>query len=204
VLLLAVIIGTVTFDGLQEGAFYAGIAVDVDDALDGALGANGARMLTDSLGLGIVFALLYGFYRLGCEGVALLVPGQRARDVAPAFVHTLVPIGVAYVGAHYVTLLLLEGQGIASLLSDPLGEGWDLFGTRDLGIDFTLVGATIAWYMQVAFVVAGHVTGLALAHDRALVRTPDPRDAARSQIVMLTVMVGLTCLALWLLASSNA
>ncbi len=52
--------------------------------------------------------------------------------------------------------------------------------------------------------VIGHVAGLALAHDRALVRFPSPRAAIRSQYWLLAVMVGFTTLALWLLAESSA
>ena len=66
-----------------------------------------------------------------------------------------------------------------------------------------MIGATAAWYFQVAFVVVGHVSGLALAHDRALVTYDDPRLAVRSQYWMLVVMVGFTSLALWLLAQAN-
>lgn len=109
---------------------------------------------------------------------------------------------MAYVAAHYVTFLLLEGQAIGYLSSDPLGRGWDLFGTRTAGIDFSLIGQTTAWYGQVAFIVLGHVSGLALAHERALVHFKAARDAVRSQYWMLAVMVGFTTLALWLLAQA--
>jgi hypothetical protein len=44
-----------------------------------------------------------------------------------------------------------------------------------------------------------------LAHDRALaVFSHDRRAAVRSQYWMLTVMVGFTCLGLWLLSAVNA
>ena len=35
-----------------------------------------------------------------------------------------------------------------------------------------MIGATKSWYYQVGFVVAGHVAGLMLAHDRAGERVP--------------------------------
>jgi hypothetical protein len=53
-------------------------------------------------------------------------------------------------------------------------------------------------------VVLGHAAGLALAHDRALVLYESPRDATRSQLWMLAVMIGFTSLALWLLSQANA
>lgn len=51
--------------------------------------------------------------------------------------------------------------------------------------------------------IAGHVAALVLAHDRALVVFPDPRDAVRSQYWLLGVMVGYTTLALRLLAQAR-
>src|SRR6185312_5826168 len=91
-----------------------------------------------------------------------------ATRLARAFVPSLVPIALAYVSAHYFTFLLFQGQAVAYLTSDPLGDGSNLFGTAGTQINYTLIGATGTWYWQVAFVVAGHVTALTLAHDKAL------------------------------------
>ncbi len=78
------------------------------------------------------------------------------------------PIAFAYVGAHYLTFLVFNGQSIVFLASDPLGDGSNLFGTADSEIDYSVLGSTMTWYLQVAFVVGGHVAALTLAHDRAL------------------------------------
>ena len=71
-----------------------------------------------------------------------------ARRVAYALAHSLVPIALAYVGAHYLTLVLLQGQAIVPLASDPLGSGADLFGTAGSGVDYGLIGAATTWYFQ--------------------------------------------------------
>jgi hypothetical protein len=120
------------------------------------------------------------------------------------FVHTLVPIAMVYVAAHYLTYLLFQGQAMAYLASDPIGRGWDLFGTASSAIDYSLISQDGTWYAQVAFVVAGHVAALVLAHDRALSLYARAETAVRSQYWMLGVMVGFTTLALWLLAQANA
>jgi hypothetical protein len=52
---------------------------------------------------------------------------------------------------------------MGSLISDPFGNGADLFGTAGAQIDYTVVGADLVWYLQVALVVVGHVTALAVA-----------------------------------------
>ena len=40
--------------------------------------------------------------------------GFGHRELARTFVHTLVPIALAYVAAHYLTLLLFQGQASSS------------------------------------------------------------------------------------------
>jgi hypothetical protein len=114
-----------------------------------------------------------------------------------------VPILAAYVVAHYFSLLAYNGQDLARLASDPLGDGSDLFGTALSTIDYGVVSATAIWYVQVAALVLGHVAALVLAHDRALVIYGSHRDATRSQLVMLVLMVCFTCLGLWLLSAAN-
>ena len=62
--------------------------------------------------------------------------------------------------AHYLTFLLFQGQAMGFLISDPLGEGRNLFGTAGWKIDYGIIGGRIVWYCQVAVVVAGHVGAL--------------------------------------------
>ncbi|MEJ7718069.1 MAG: hypothetical protein WKF31_08935 [Thermoleophilaceae bacterium] len=64
------------------------------------------------------------------------------------------PIALVYAAAHYMTLLIFQGQALGYLASDPLGCGWNLFGTAELAIDYTVIGAAAVWYLQVAMVVA--------------------------------------------------
>jgi hypothetical protein len=201
---VVVMIGTVTFDGLSQGQLYGDVAVDLADALDGIVGLDAAPKVVATLGLLLGVAVVGGFYRLGIDGARSVGGDIEAPQLRRAFVHTLVPIAMVYVAAHYFTFLLFEGQATLYLASDPLGNGWDLFGTADRAIDYTYLSQNATWYLQVAFVVVGHVAALTLAHDRALVLYRDAKLAVRSQYWMLAVMVGFTSLALWLLAQATA
>ena len=116
---------------------------------------------------------------------------RRHPELTAAFVHSLVPIAFAYALAHYFSLLVFEGQSAVALASDPLGRGWDLFGTADNAVDFTLVSTTTIAYVQAAGIVAGHVAGVVIAHDRALALFPG-REATRSQYPLLAAMVVFT------------
>jgi hypothetical protein len=202
---VTVMIGTVTFDGLSQGQLWRDISESVVDALDGlGIGALTATKIASTLGLMLGVALVAGFYRLGIEGARSVGGGLSFRQLEYGFVHSLIPIAAVYVAAHYLTFLIFEGQGITYLSSDPFGQGWDLFGTVNSGIDYTIFPQEDTWYVQVAVVVVGHVAALMLAHDRALVLYGDARLAVRSQYWMLGVMVGFTSLALWLLAQAGS
>ena len=202
---VAVMIGSVTFDGLSQGRIWTETRKPLDDfAAAAGLALETAQNVSDTAGLLLCVALVAGFYDLGCRVARRLAPALEVDRLRTGFVHSLVPIALVYVAAHYLTFLLIEGQGIAYLASDPLGEGWDLFGTASAAVDYGVISQNQAWYAQVACVVAGHVAALTLAHDRALVLYGQARAAARSQYAMLAIMVGFTMLALWLLAQAGS
>jgi hypothetical protein len=205
VALLSVMIGSVTFDGAAEAEPWTSISPDLAKFFqDIGVAPQHALELAFLVGLMGAVLLVSGFYRLGAIGAASVGGGFTASRLSRAFVHTLVPISLAYVGAHYLTLLLFQGQAIWFLASDPLGDGSNYFGTADGGVDYNLIGSQLTWYLQVAFVVGGHVIALTLAHDRALALYDQARLAVRSQYWMLAVMVGFTSLALFLLSQANA
>ena len=122
------------------------------------------------------------------------------RSLVPDFLRSLVPIAFVYMLAHYFSLFVVQGQFAIPLLSDPLGRGWDLFGTADVVPNLTVISPNTTWYVQVGALVAGHVAGLAVAHDRAVTIFPDKRDALRSQYPLLGLMVLYTVGGLWVLS----
>jgi hypothetical protein len=195
-------IGTTTFDGATNGQLWSSIASPLQEAIaDLGFSLTPAAELTDTIGLLAAVLLVGGFYRLGVAGMRTVGGDHTTGELAQRFVHTLVPIAFGYLLAHYFSLLVFQGQALAYLVSDPLGDGSDLFGTANTTIDYTVLSSASIWYVQVAALVAGHVAGLVLAHDRALVLYRDAREAIRSQYWMLVVMVGFTCLGLWLLSA---
>jgi hypothetical protein len=203
VALVAVMIGTVTFDGFTRSPTWAtGIGKGLNDLFDGPFGASTATYVAGTIGLVSCTLVVAGFYAVGIAGAQSVGGGMTAARLRGAFLHTLVPIAAAYVLAHYFSFLVSETQHAWALASDPLGHGSDLFGTAGAGISY--LNGKINWWFQVGFVICGHVAGLVLAHDRALALYDDPREAVRSQYWMLSVMVGFTSLALWLLSQSNA
>lgn len=205
VALLAAMVGIVSFDGLSAGKPFNDSVGPINTWLRDSLGLGAPDALTVIFAVGMVAATVVAgaFYVLGVAGARSVDRGHSTRELARSFVHTLVPIALAYVGAHYVSLLLLQGQAFGYLASDPLGNGSNIFGTADWTIDYAFIGAEAFWYVQVGLVVVGHVIALVLAHDRALVVFDGAKAAVRSQYWLLGVMVGYTTLALWLLAQAR-
>src|ERR1044072_3506570 len=158
-----------------------------------------------TIGLVVIVMVVAGLYQLGVRGMRRASDiDMTAEELGARFVHSLVPIALAYVVAHYFSLLVVQGQAMFYLVSDPLGTGANIFGTAEGTIDSPLCSATTIWSVQVAALVVGHVAGLILAHDRALVTFKDGRTATRSQYWMLAVMIAFTSLGLWLLSAANS
>jgi hypothetical protein len=147
----------------------------------------------------IFFIVLVAVAFLAAIQVAKVVATTSVR-LATAFLGSLVPIACAYALAHYFSLLVIQGQVAITLVSDPFGYGWDLFGTADYQADPTVISPNTVWYFQVAVLVVGHVFGLVLAHDRAVAIFESARTAIRTQYAMLALMVVYTVGGLWLLS----
>ncbi len=183
-----VVLAGVTFDGLLQTPLWLEIVR--------------LTPITQTLGVILLPALFGGVY-LGFVELSRVLGGGGEGGLgrfAAAYVFSLVPIAIAYQMAHYYTYLLIQGQMIVSLVSDPFGWGWNLFGTADFEPDYGIVGAGFVWYSQVALIVAGHVIAVYLAHSTSLRLLRDPGRALRSQLPMLVLMVLYTMCSLWILA----
>jgi hypothetical protein len=128
--------------------------------------------------------------------------GARPATVYPRLmVGSLLPIVLGYVVAHYATLLIVEGQRTAINFSDPLGRGWNAFGSAEMGVNSGIFNHPTAIAMtQLCAIVGGHVLGIVCAHEKSVALLP-PDRAIRGQLPLLLVMIGYTCAGLLLLFS---
>ena len=199
VVFVLLLLSTVTFDGFTATPAWASL----EGALYAALAPLGEARLTviGTLGL-LAFPLLFVLVYLGfARWMAWMGDDQLTTGtVARLFVLSLVPIAIAYHLAHYFTYLLIQGQLLIRLASDPFGFGWDLFGTARYRPDIGIVGARAVWYTAVVAIVLGHVIAVYVAHVVALREFRDRRAALRSQLPMLVLMVGYTVVSLWIIA----
>ncbi|HEX6601829.1 MAG TPA: fenitrothion hydrolase [Solirubrobacterales bacterium] len=198
-------IAATSYDGAAEGAIKDPIESVAEWLIDLGMGRVGALRLTETIFMLLCFGAVALVYMLGVRGMRTVPGAPPMERLRTGFAHTLIPIALAYLVAHYFSLFVFQEQAqFGFLLSDPLGNGTtDLFGTVDWEVDYKVISTTDIWYVQVASLVIGHVIGLMLAHDRALVYWSDYRKATASQYWMLAVMVAFTCFGLYLLSAAN-
>jgi len=191
-------LSTVLFDGLLGGqvwwlaqrAFTRWIPNLVDDS----------GYWVGTLGLIAVWLLFFAAYLLACLVTARLVRDPPVTAIARLFALTLVPIAVAYNIAHNLSSLLVQGQLLVSLLSDPLGRGWDLFGTAAFYPDIGIIDARLTWYVAIVAIVTGHVISIGLAHRVALREFGASRKAVIASIPLTILMVAYTAISLSVIA----
>ena len=196
---VAVLLGSTSFDGFSRSSTWVDLVAELRAELAGS-SQRTVDLATTFLNVGgltfFVAAILATY--LAAVAVAEWL-GKIDRSLVADFVLPLVPIAAAYLIAHYFTLFLIQGQFIVTLISDPFGRGWDLFGTADFAPNLAIVSPDTTWYVQVAALVVGHVAGLAIAHDRAVVVFQGRRTALEAQLPMLGLMVLYTLGGMWLL-----
>lgn len=208
VVLVITLLATVSFDGFLHTPIWARLYAAAAHGLydlgwTHLLGNTGARTLVFTTGLVLAPLCFLALFLATCKLTAHLESRgsderRGAAELASSYVLTLVPIAVAYHVAHYLLLLMIEGQLLYGHISDPFGVGWDLFGTAGTTPDPTVVDARFLWLFSLFVIVAGHVIAVWLAHRAARDQHPG-NPAVAPQLPMLVLMVGYTIFSLWII-----
>jgi hypothetical protein len=172
---VVVLLGSTAFDGLSRTVFWQTGPGAANDSLSG------------TVGLAVMIALVGGLYVLGTRLSGRLA-GQPEAIQPRRYAGTVIPIALGYTVAHYFSLLMLDGQTTWILASNPFAvPGFDLFGTYGNVVDLTAVSSDAIALVQVGAIVTGHVVGVTLAHERALLSAR--RARASDQLPLVIVMV---------------
>ncbi|MFZ3496563.1 hypothetical protein ACODT5_25660 [Streptomyces sp. 5.8] len=166
---VCVLLGSTAYDGFSDNPSW------INAIQTSPLGRTAAA----TLGLAGAVALVAALYCL-CAAVTRLVCGPHPGPLT-AFAHSLVPIALGYLVAHYFSLLVIEGPRtvIMALGTDNAPEPLSPLGPGGLAA------------LQVIAVVAGHVLGVIAAHDRS-VRLFPPAKAVAGQLPLLALMITYT------------
>lgn len=193
---VGVFLAGVSYDGFKETEAWQVIARAISDVVPLPL------ILIRSLELfGVLAAFLLAYYGVIYLIRSLARTNLSIKMLAQRFIISIIPIGIAYTIAHYFSFLLISGQNIIPLLSDPFGTGANYLGTAGYKTNINLLSAQFIWYSQITVVALGHMLGVYIGHLVALRTFKDAKMAIRSQYPMLVLMIGLTSFALWILSA---
>ncbi|WP_307861572.1 hypothetical protein [Nocardioides xinjiangensis] len=188
VAVVGVLFGSTAFDSFRESTPWLKLVQSLSTS----------RVLPDTVAL-VVFSAGVALV-LAVATMATGVTSDTPRRALPdLFAHSVVPIIVGYVVAHYLSYFVEYGQTTVIQLSDPFSRGDDYLGTADLQVSYWLSShPTFLAVTKVLAVALGHVVGVVAAHDRAIKLLPR-RHQLTGQLPILVAMVGFTVGGLYLL-----
>lgn len=188
VAVMAVLFGSTAFDSFKDSTHWITFVQSSDIS---AYLLNNLGLLAFCLAVGVVFAVGTMLTGLGDD--------LRRRELPNLFAHSIVPIIVGYIIAHYLSYLVEVGQLTLIQASDPFSTGANWFGTANLDVSYWLsYHPTLLANLKVLSVVAGHVLGVIAAHDRAIKILPK-RHQLTGQLPLLFAMIAFTVGGLYLL-----
>ena len=191
VAVVGVLFGSTAFDSFRESTVWL---TTVQSLSTSRIGPDTVALIAFSVGVALV--LTVATMSTGARRGMSQTPRRALPDL---FAHSVVPIVVGYVVAHYLTYFVEYGQQTLIQLSDPFSRGDNYLGTADLQINYWLSShPTFLAVTKVLAVALGHVVGVVAAHDRAIRLLP-PRHQLTGQLPLLLAMVGFTVGGLYLL-----
>ncbi len=186
---VGILFGSTAFDSFRESTVW--LKFVQNSGFESRVAPDTVMLLIFSAGMAAILA------------VATMLTGTHAdiprRALPDLFAHSIVPIVVGYVIAHYLTYFVEYGQTVLIQFSDPLSRGDNLLGTANLQVNYWIsLHPTFLATTKVAAVVVGHILAVVSAHDRAVKILP-PQWQFKGQLPMLVAMVGFTAGGLYLL-----
>jgi hypothetical protein len=178
---LAVLLGSTAYDSFSAMPQWRNF-------VDAHSGSPATATLVRTAGL-LVFATTVAVTFSAAARATGGVDRLRRRELPGLMAHSLIPIVIGYVFAHYLSYLVERGQQTVILL----------LGLDHVGVNYILsLHPSVLASLKVGFVLTGHVAGVIAAHDRALQLLPK-RHQLTGQLAMMLVMVGYTFTGLYLL-----
>ena len=197
VAMLAVLLGSTAFDSYSSSPTWRSFADRLSRFAHGAPATLSSSILR-TIGLLVFVSVVALTFSLAARATGGVDRAQR-RALPGQMAHSLIPIVVGYIFAHYLSYLVERGQQAVIALADPFGRGWNPVGLAHMHVAYVLsTHPPVLAGVKVACVVTGHIVAVIAAHDKALRLLPAGHQLT-GQLTMMLVMVGYTFTGLYLL-----
>ena len=128
VAVVGVLFGSTVFDSFRESPMWIKF---IQSASVSGFVLNNLALLGFCLGSTLIFAIACAFTGVDSNTARWSLPDR--------FAHSIIPIILGYIVAHYLTYFIEVGQSTLIQVSDPFSDGSNYLGTGDLQIQYFLV-----------------------------------------------------------------
>ncbi|MHB8159924.1 MAG: hypothetical protein ACYDGS_05480, partial [Thermoleophilia bacterium] len=125
--------------------------------------------------------------------------GASLKSVFIGFSFAFLPIALASHLAHNLVHFFEEGTAVVPVISDPLGRGWDLFGTANVIAEPLLHTETLRIF-QMTLIVIGYLGAVYVGWRVARQTFGDRLRSVIGLSPMLVLMIAFAALNLWILS----
>ncbi len=141
-----------------------------------------------------MLVVLPGIHLLFCWLAKVVVKAREVplKKLFVDYAYCLIPIGLAVWMSFGIGLLMVQGSMVVSSISDPLGWGWDLFGTADF--PWTPFAPHLVPFIQAAFLFIGLAGGTYVGWKLSLQNFGTPGKALKAMVPIVVFLLGLTIL----------
>ena len=191
VMVVGVLFGSTAFDSFRESTPWLKLVQSMSTS---RVWPDTLALIAFSVGVALVLTVA-----TMATGVSSDIP---RRTLPNLFAHSVIPIIVGYIVAHYLSYFVEIGTQTLIQASDPLSNGSNVFGTGTWSVPYWLsYHPTFLADTKVMAVVVGHVLGVIAAHERAIKILPKKHQLT-GQVPLLLAMIAFTVGGLFLLFSS--
>lgn len=121
-----------------------------------------------------------------------------AKEIFIRYTYLLVPLGLLVWIAFSLPLIMINGTYIVTTISDPMGWGWDLFGTANIA--WKPIFPEFVLYIQIPLVLTGLAFSLKRGYQIATTIYSDTIQGVRSLIPTGVLCTGITVIFIRLFA----
>ena len=201
---VVLMLGSVTFDGLLATPLWKSTVQRLP--LDLQPGTEG-YIFFGVLAFAALIALIWAFFAVWAAAVRRYGHLQLSTlSTLAVLLPSLLPIAFAYLVAHNMDYLFVNGQLLIPLIGNPTGHHqWLPAPFNDnYVIDKKILPPALIWYLATTLIVVAHVAAVVIAHRHIIRAAPTPTDGRRAERPWIAAMILYTMTSLWLLAQPIA
>jgi hypothetical protein len=190
---VCILLAGISYDSIKETLFWFTITESLNLEFESTI--------TQTVGLvSTVFPFLLLFLLSILSIKYFTVTKESVAGLIEKYLPSLSPIVLGYFLAHNFSVFIVSIPIFFPTLLDPFGLDWNLFGLNSLRFSPLILGAKFIWYIEIFFIVAGHIFAVMYAHTVSKKLFDTKGEIFKADLFLLPLMITYTIITLWLIS----